>query len=362
MVESILRPLENFSPWSIAFATLIFFVSLQTLIWNKEAGTQHARGTMFGARVGPGFLVSAEAGSIRRKFRVRTWLFTLAVILAFVLLAGRVTLDPAVFVTILIVASLFGNTIIFGLANRQTRRQAGLAPQPSTRTAVLSVAQDESSPWLTAVEWLGILLPLGIPVASTAIVVARWNEYPVGFSSLNALKQVSLSGLFGVFPAATCYCLRFCARSSDWSSNPLASRRYRTVHGLMVSATFSFIILQMDWTALMPLVQGASFANMNTYFDYSIIGYLCLLVGDVAMFRYLARHRSRESTDPMPDRCWKWGYFYYNPADPALIVPLRSGTAYSFNHARPAFWVVAAPVIAAMLFAFISFFGTYQNL
>jgi uncharacterized membrane protein len=362
MAERVLRLLENFSEWSIALTGLIVILSLQTSFWQREAGTRQARGTMFGARVGPEFLVSAEAASIRRTFRFRIWLLTLIAILAFVLFAGRVTLDPAHSVSILIVASLVGNTIVFGLAHRQTRRQAGVVTEPSTRTALLTVAEDESSAWLSAVEWAGILLPLGIPLASIAIIVLRWNDYPVAYSPLNALKQVSLYALFGVVPAATCYSLRFGARSSDWASDPLTSRRYRTVLGLTVSSTFTFIILQGCWLPLMPLLQGASFENLNAYFYYSMIGYLCLALGGTAMMRYLARHRSRDSTDPMPDRCWKWGYFYYNPADPALIVPLRSGRGCSFNHARRSFWVVTAAVIAAILFTFISFFGTPSHI
>jgi uncharacterized membrane protein len=46
----------------------------------------------------------------------------------------------------------------------------------------------------------------------------------------------------------------------------------------------------------------------------------------------------------MPDDCWKWGSCYFNRNDPALVVPARSGFAYSFNMARPSLWAVASLV------------------
>ena len=212
MADSIVRLLD--SAWFVGLATLVVFLPGETFVWHRETGAPPSRGTMFGVRVGPEFPVSAEGASIQRTCRLRTWLWTLTVVLAFVLFAGRVPLDPAATAFILILASMTGHAIVFGLANRETRRQAASQPAPSTRTAVLSVAEDEASVWLAAVDWLGILLPLGLPLASLAWIGLRWNGYPAGWSPLDALKQVGLAGVFGISSAATCYCLRFCARSS----------------------------------------------------------------------------------------------------------------------------------------------------
>jgi H+/Cl- antiporter ClcA len=39
-----------------------------------------------------------------------------------------------------------------------------------------------------------------------------------------------------------------------------------------------------------------------------------------------------------PDKCWKWGLFYYNPADPALWVEKRFGIGWTFNFGHPRAW------------------------
>jgi hypothetical protein len=355
MRESILRPLEDYSAWLTALLFLVLVLSLQTLGVLWETGRRQARGTMlFGARVSPEFLVSPEAVSIRRTFRRRIWLLTSAVVLGFVLLAGPNAPDPERWLPLMLLASVTGNSMVFALAHGQTKRRAVILTAPPTRTAVLSVAQDESSAWLTALEWLGIVLPIGIPCASAALIALRWQGSPEGRMPLDALRQVSAFGLFGVFPAATCYWLRFDARSSDWASDPLISRRYRAVLGSMVSSVFTFIILDSCLQSVMPLLEPASWQDQDTYFACSIAGFVCVGLGVLAMRMYLARHLSRESVDPMPDRCWKWGYFYFNQADPAMVVPLRSGTGFSFNHSRRQLWIVLAAVTAGLLLAVFS--------
>lgn len=41
--------------------------------------------------------------------------------------------------------------------------------------------------------------------------------------------------------------------------------------------------------------------------------------------------------------CWRWGVFYYNPADPDWVVARRSGMGYTLNFARrEALWIMGA--------------------
>ena len=49
--------------------------------------------------------------------------------------------------------------------------------------------------------------------------------------------------------------------------------------------------------------------------------------------------------DRTPDRCWKAGIFYVNPADPALFVAKRLGIGYTLNFGNPWSWVVLAFII-----------------
>jgi uncharacterized membrane protein len=44
-------------------------------------------------------------------------------------------------------------------------------------------------------------------------------------------------------------------------------------------------------------------------------------------------------SDRTPDQCWKWGIFYYNPDDPALMVEKRFGIGWTVNFAHRGAWI-----------------------
>ena len=63
--------------------------------------------------------------------------------------------------------------------------------------------------------------------------------------------------------------------------------------------------------------------------------------------------------DRTPDECWKWGLFYYNPADPDVWVEKRIGIGWTFNFGHPRAWFIlgaillfaaAVPVLSVLLF------------
>jgi uncharacterized membrane protein len=58
----------------------------------------------------------------------------------------------------------------------------------------------------------------------------------------------------------------------------------------------------------------------------------------------------RKDTDPAH---WKLAIFYYNPGEPRLFVPKRSGIPFTLNFAKPAAWAITATIVALIAFAFI---------
>ena len=46
--------------------------------------------------------------------------------------------------------------------------------------------------------------------------------------------------------------------------------------------------------------------------------------------------------DGTPDDCWKWGLFYFNPADDAVMVETRFGIGQTLNMGRAESWVLMA--------------------
>jgi uncharacterized membrane protein len=50
---------------------------------------------------------------------------------------------------------------------------------------------------------------------------------------------------------------------------------------------------------------------------------------------------------------WKLVIFYYNPENPRLFVPKRTGIPFTLNYAKPMAWVMTTPIIAGLVFAAI---------
>lgn len=358
MLHDFLRFFEDLSIPVTFLIVPVLLVLLQTALWDWQASKQSARRSMFfGARVGSEFISSTSADSILRTFRKRIWCLSVAIVLAYLLFSWRRSLwsvAPLPSLLILFFAPTIANLIIFGLANRQTRRVAVELPGPSTRTAALFVRDEESSALLTVLDWLGILLPIGLPLVTLSIVILCWNRFPRNYSPLTELRDAIFNCVFGIFSAGTYFALRFRARSSDWAPNPRASRRYRTSLGVMISGLFSFMIFKSSWLAVIPLLKAGSFGNMNSYFRFSSSAGVWVLLILIGLRIHARKNLARESSDPMPDYCWKWGYFYYNPNDVALIVPTRSGTGFSYNYASRSVWFVGTICVAVTVFTFVS--------
>jgi uncharacterized membrane protein len=347
------------TPAMMLFSPAVLIL-LQTAIWDWQSSERMARRSMlFGVRVGPEFITSASGDSIRKRFRFRMWLLSGVLSLTYALVAWRSSpgLDSVVVSLLALpIVSMLGNLVLFSLANGETRRLAAAFHEPTTRTAALFVEEQESSAWLSVLDWIAILLPLGIPIVTLVVVIICWNRFPQHGDPFRELRDTFFSGSIGIYTAGTYFALRYRARSNDWAPTPLASRRYRATLGWMISGLFSFMIFKSCWLSVMPLLQGSRFASMDSHFRFSLSAGICVLLVLVGMRLQLKRNLARESSDPMADDCWKWGYFYYNPRDSALVVPTRSGTGFSYNYASRAIWAVGAICVGVTLFTFISFF------
>jgi uncharacterized membrane protein len=50
---------------------------------------------------------------------------------------------------------------------------------------------------------------------------------------------------------------------------------------------------------------------------------------------------------------WKLVIFYYNPDEPKLFVPKRTGIPFTINFARPAAWAIVGTIVALIVLAFV---------
>ena len=208
------------------------------------------------------------------------------------------------------------------------------------------VAKDEKNLWLEVLDCLVMLVPLVIPATTLLFLALHWHQMPSNSHGVFFLVFYGL--VLGLMCTTNHWALRFRARSSDWAANPCASHKYRTYLGAMQALCFFIISCQMCGLAVMRLngaVPWLRYLNMQTYFQ---VNYAALALGLAfawSMRTWLTNHLAKESSDPMPNSCWKWGYFYFNPDDPAIVVRQRTGIGQSFNYARSSVWVLGGVVI-----------------
>lgn len=72
-----------------------------------------------------------------------------------------------------------------------------------------------------------------------------------------------------------------------------------------------------------------------------VVGSLVLaLVYGQAGSRVFKRMQGSNTLLADDDEHWKFGIFYFNPNDPAFVLPERFGVGWTFNYARPVTWVI----------------------
>lgn len=163
-------------------------------------------------------------------------------------------------------------------------------------------------------------------------VAVRWKDIPERF--------------------ATHFGTRF--EPDSWSDKSVGSVFFPTIFGAVLVLFFVLIaagILRWKpshgytamWLAVMNLTLAIMFASLQVvtvlHTDWvapATVGSLVLVLGaSLAMVVALAR-KQNNTTSPSTssDEHYKWGMFYYNPEDPAVLVDKRVGVGVDFNYAH----------------------------
>lgn len=320
--------------WKIVDRGLSFLVAfLPAAVWHWQTARGLSRGqTLFAARVEPGFAETGAGQAILKQFRWHLWSWSLAGAAASTLLPVDLAepLGPMI--------SMLAGSVAYALANRRTRREAAAAAEPTVRVASLAAEARRETAWLGVVDWLAMLVPPAAPAATLLFLACHWHQTLTDAVAAPGILPVCLGLMIGLMCSATQWALRFRARSSDWAPTQGASRKYRTYLGALHAFVLPFITLQLCIRVVMPFkgtVAWLSLLDMPTYFLGSIPAWVAVLVCATGMRFWLTKHLATQCSDPMSDSCWKWGRIYFNPGDPALVVPRRTGVGPAFNCARP---------------------------
>jgi chromate transport protein ChrA len=253
------------------------------------------------------------------------------------------------------VMGMLAGSIAFGLGHRRVLREAEAPAEVTVRMASLVTEDDQHGWWVGFVDWLAMLGPPAVPVATLVFLAVHWQQHSSFFSRTDGLFMAVYGLVLGLcFGTANQWALRFRARSSDWAPTAAASHKYRTYLGAMLAFTFGYLTWGLCSTVVMSYKDTAQWLRpfqMPYQVQMPMAFLFPLCVG--AMAWWLRKHLATESRDPMADKYWKWGYFYFNPEDSALVVPTRSGIGLSHNYARPGVWWVAGAVVVVTIASFV---------
>jgi hypothetical protein len=370
----------------LPYATVVLLPALSAAVWNWVPTPKQTRGsTFFGARVTADFRESGAGVAILRQFRIRLWTWTLAVAAVCMLgmaMAPQVqmpvfsdgpTPDSAVctgdcdgsqllhreslvhgFVLSAVMTCGLTPLLAFAMGRCRTLREATAEAEPTVRVASLAVEDQPDSRWVGFVDWLAMLGPPLGPAATLMFLAFHWQEpSPILGRSFNALTVIYGLVLGLCFGTANQWALRYRTRSRDWAPTAAASHKYRAYLGAMLAFVFGFITWQLCFEVVMSFSATVAWLRPLHRAGPAPLAVLFLFpLAAWGMQFWLKRHVATESGDPMADRYWKWGYFYCNPEDPALVVPLRSGIGFSHNYAHQSVrWALVAvtAATAAML-------------
>lgn len=336
---------------------LFLFCALMILIGVVEAvifwmlPLWERPGLYFSVTVSPDFRASTEAGQILRRYR------TLAMVLvavgwAMVLAGGAPRRWPLL---VLGVAWLgFGPLIAF-----QIGREA-VMPHAAKPALIREAALAPRAAHLPG-GWLLQAGPFAILGAAAIYLQTHWNQIPEIFpvhwgidGRPNGWSARTLIGVYGPLIvggaviaglALITYGVLFEARVVRVPGAASHGRDFPHQVGYFLSGMEYFLAVLLSFVALQPLLGPPNVALV-------VVGAIVLIVPVFVAAHHMNQLRAHVIEpsvfhteagvfgDGTLDEHWKWGIFYYNPGDPALLVEKRLGFGYTFNFARGLAWVI----------------------
>lgn len=323
--------------------SVVFFFPLITVaVFSQFLPLFTRRGVFFSATVHADFPQSADGRRVLRSFRWQAAAWSaIAVGLAVWLIPHHLRwagLGPMWFL-------LAGLGFSYWRKFREVHARYG-ERKPELRQADLAAGEPQAQ---RVGFWIWV--PPFVAIAALALYLhLHWNQlpnpYPVHFGlhgEPNRWASRAWTKVYGPLLAVTAMNLVFVglswvfARQSRRTVMRRITIRYLQAMSYPVTFTFVLVSLLPVWSQspiwLGPVVTFATIAVL-IYWSYR------KLTSPVA---------SDETPDPMSDRYWKAGIFYYNPGDPAIFVAKRVGIGYTMNFASTWAWVIVLGTLAVIL-------------
>lgn len=218
--------------------------------------------------------------------------------------------------------------------------------------------------------WPTQLSPFAILAATAIYLRIHWDAIPARFpvhwgmhGQANGWSDRTLTGVFGplffgavvmaAVAASSYVSLHFGRPSRDPNSRSLAGQFAREMGVFLLSLEF-FLAVIFSFVGLLPLL-----GNRDPGILPVLIATVAMLAALIFAMSRLAKHHAHihaaagSAFAGGPPDHWKFGVFYANRADAALLVPKRFGIGYTLNFGHASAWVIMAlmlllPVVLAL--------------
>lgn len=210
--------------------------------------------------------------------------------------------------------------------------------------------------WVQALPFVPLLVALTILARYWDRLPARfpvhwgWGGRPdrwVAKTPWHVVEPIMVGAILCVFVAVLVgFCRKWTRRPGGDALSLQADALFRSGMARMILACEAVIASVFGTIALAPLLGSEPARRLVlTLLPCAV---LLLTAGLVIWAARISRQRSRipvAGGDLTPDACWKAGFFYFNPGDPAIFVEKRTGLGYTFNFAHPTAWIILGGAI-----------------
>jgi uncharacterized membrane protein len=201
------------------------------------------------------------------------------------------------------------------------------------------------------------VLPFLGPAGAALYLWSRYEELPARFPvHFNAAAQAdrwvgkSPGAVFlvPVIAAGSLALMLAILEMIQYSSRPLRGEpavRRRRLNVNMLVVVMWMVSFLTTVAALLPVIPQPIAAR---FMWASVAGLLLAVAGFTIPIIRLSTEPSEEGDDT-PEECWKLGVFYYNPADPSLMIEKRCGLGYTLNFGNRRSWGLMALLLVIAL-------------
>jgi uncharacterized membrane protein len=297
-------------------------------------------GIWFGVTVAPGYSDGSEARRVLQRFRIAIWILALAAAgLAVLCAPAQVPWALAAAVAL----EIGGALTAFAYAHRQTLPHA-VRPNP-VRSASLTDAPESLPGGIFAA-----LVPFAILAAAAVYLYLNWDlipqRFPVHWNVLGApdrwadrswrsvLAPLLLAAVHAGFMLLIAFGILRASPRGRVAANVAANAQFRRVMLQFLVAAVWGMSLTLAAVALAPRSRN----SLEILPLLLLLGLFALAIPFLVRLVRIGRS-FRGGGDGTPDQCWKLGFLYFNPADPAIFVEKRLGIGYTCNFGNQAAWL-----------------------